>query len=132
MLFPVIRGNLVPVQTEGAHALTGLTCLFRELCRNPFDSKEASALSVSMEFAVLCVIESKQMSNKFVTERDLKSTDLRVVLKSHKSVIIQSKHLGCPDSRAAVNGCQLIMNSDSSVLGIMAHLFKHLLTFAEL
>lgn len=53
-----------------------------------------------------------------------KATDLRVMLKSHNKVVIQSKHLCCADSNAAVDGCKLIMNFDSPMLELMMHLFK--------
>lgn len=53
-----------------------------------------------------------------------KAADLWAMLQSHYKVVIQSKHLCCTDSSAAVDGCKLIMNSDSLMMELMAHLFK--------
>lgn len=37
---------------------------------------------------------------------------------------MQSKHLCCADSNAAIDGCKLIMDFDSPMLELMTHLFK--------
>lgn len=66
---------------------------------------------------------------KFLDENKWKAADLRVMLKCHNKVIIQSKHWSCTDSQAAVHGCKLIMNPDSPVLELMMHLFKQFTCF---
>lgn len=69
-------------------------------------------------------IKSKQCSSSLLRKEIWKAADLRVAPKSHNKVVIQSKHLCCADSNAAVDGCKLIMNFDSSMLELMMHLFK--------
>lgn len=51
--------------------------------------------------------------------------------KSHNKVVIQSKHLGCADSGAAMAGCKLIMDFDSPTLELMMHLFKPFTCFCR-
>ena len=63
-------------------------------------------------------------SSSLLRKEIWKAADLRVAPKSHNKVVIQSKHLCCADSNAAVDGCKLIMNFDSSMLELMMHLFK--------
>lgn len=89
-------------------------------------NRRGSALFSSFSFFLDFV---KLNPSKFLDENKWKAADLRVMLKSHNKVIIQSKHWSCTDSRAAVHGCKLIMNPDSPVLELMMHLFKQFTCF---
>lgn len=79
--------------------------------------------------AAFCETQSKQHVAVCCGGKSERAPDLRHVLKSHNKAIIQSKHLRCSDSKAAVDGCKLIMNFDSPALELMTHLFKRFTRF---
>lgn len=107
--------------------------LSHALCYNTWEAAERCNRRGSALFSSFFFLDFVKLNpSKFHDENKWKAADLRVMLKSHNKVIIQSKHWSCTDSQAAAHGRKLIMNPDSPVLELMMHLFKQFTCFVEL